>query len=199
MFLKWLLLTGILLSYFINLFLPISWGWENGPLEWLQVVILTAGLVLNCKWWHNAKVRHHEYTRFLLWTNPLWLLMIGRELSWGRVFYPNGFDAVNGPSFVALAELPYGAIVNPMLAVVIAVWLFAVIKYDLYKIPYKLLRKKRFPLGELIISLLSLTVSVLCEKKFHLPVMEEFVECIAYLGLIVTAYYTKKALKNEAE
>lgn len=194
---KWILLAGVLLSYFISPYLPVSWGWENGFLEWLQVVILAVGLVLNCKWWHDAKSNgNHSRERFLLWASPLWLLMIGRELSWGRVFYPNGFNAVNGPSFVSLAQLPYGSIVNPMLAAVIVVWLFAVIKYGLYKIPYQLLKEKRFPVSELAITILALAVAGFGEKKLHLPVMEEFNECVAYLGLILTAYRIKNALKR---
>lgn len=195
---KWILLTGVLLSYFISPYLPISWGWENSFLEWLQVVILAVGLVLNCKWWHNAKSNgHHKSACFLFWASPLWLLMIGRELSWGRVFYPNGFDAVNGPSFVSLTQLPYGAIVNPMLAVVIVIWLFAVIRYGLYKVPYQLLKEKCFPVSELAISILALAVAGFGEKMLHLPVMEEFDECIAYLGLILTAYCVKKALSQK--
>lgn len=196
---KWILLTGVLLSYFISPLLPASWGWENSFLEWLQVVILAIGLVLNCKWWHDAKSNtDYGSSRFLFWTTPLWLLMIGRELSWGRVFYPNGFDAVNGPSFVSLAQLPYGAIVNPMLAVIIVIWLFAVIKYGLYKIPYKLLKERLFPVSELAIAILALVVAGLGEKKLHLPVMEEFDECLAYLGLILTAYCVKKAFLKKA-
>lgn len=192
---KWILLIGILVSYFISPYLPISWGWENGLLEWLQVVILAIGLVLNYKWWHDAKANdHHGTARFLLLATSLWLLMIGRELSWGRVFFPNGFDAVTGPSFASLAQLPYGAIVNPLLAVIITVWIFAVIKYGLYKIPYKLLKEKHFPVSELAISILALIVAELGEKKLHLPVMEEFNECLAYLGLILVAYCVKKAL-----
>lgn len=194
MTIRGILLIGVLLSYFISPYLPISWGWENSFLEWQQVVILAVGFVLNCKWWHDAKSTSNPGRRFLLWASPLWLLMIGRELSWGRVFYPNGFDAVNGPSFVSLAELPYGAIVNPTLAVIIVVWLFAVIKYGLYKTPYQLLKEKCFPVSDLTISILALVAAGLGEKTLHLPVMEEFDECIAYLGLILTAYCVKKAL-----
>ncbi len=138
---KWLLLGGVLSSYFISPYLPVAWGWENSFLEWLQIAILAVGLILNGRWWQEAKLAGDlSNARFLAWGAPLWLLMIARELSWGRVFYPNGFDPVNGPSFVAVAHLPYGAFVNPLIAVIIIGWLYVVIKYGLYKIPYKLLR-----------------------------------------------------------
>lgn len=195
---KWILLVGVLLSYFISSYLPLSWGWENNLLEWLQVVILSVGLVLNYKWYHDAKtIRNTPASLLLVSALPLWLLMIGRELSWGRVFYPIGFDPAEGPLFLSLAELPYGAIVNPFLAIIIVVWLFAVIKYGLYKIPYELFKERRFPTSELIIAILALVIAGIGEKQLHLPVMEEFDECIAYLGLILTAYRVKCALKQK--
>jgi len=197
---KWILLAGLLVSYFISPYLPISWGWENSLLEWLQVAILSAGLVFNYKWWHDIKATSNSSASlFLASALPLWLLMIGRELSWGRVFYPNSFDAINGPSFISSAELPYGAIVNPLLTVIILIWLFAVIKYGLYKIPYQLLKERRFPTSELVIAILAFVIAGIGEKKLHLPVMEEFDECIAYLGLILTAYRVKNVLKSKAK
>ncbi len=157
---------------------------------------MSAGLVLNFKWWQDAKaIGKSSAALFLANALPLWLLMIGRELSWGRVFYPNGFDPIEGPMFLSLAQLPYGAFVNPLLAIIMLVWLFVVIKYGLYKIPYQLLKEQRFPASELVIAVLALVIAGIGEKQLHLPVMEEFDECIAYLGLILTAYRVKAALK----
>lgn len=193
----WILLAGVLVSYFISPYLPLSWGWENNFLEWLQVAILAIGMTLNYRWWKKAKATIDSVAAlFLASSLPLWLLMIGRELSWGRVFFPSGFDAVSGPTFVSLTDLPYGALVNPLLTVIIVFWLLVVIKYRLYRIPYVLLKTKNFPIYELLIVILALLVAGFGEKKLHLPVMEEFDECVAYLGLILTAYRIKNALKR---
>jgi hypothetical protein len=197
---KWFLLLGIFLSYFISDYLPVEWGWENSLLEWLQIAILAIGLSLNYTWWQEAKSNNSLYrARFLAWATPLWLLIIGRELSWGRVFYPSGFDAVNGPSFFTLTQLPYGWLVHPLLAVIIVVWLYIAIKYALYKIPYELIKERQFPVIELIITVLAFIVADLGEHKLHLQNMEEFDECLAYLGLILVAYYVKVALGKEPE
>jgi hypothetical protein len=197
---KWLLLLGTLVSYFISLHLPVAWGWENSLLEWLQILILSFGLVLNCRWWQEAKAaRDLSNARFLGWGAPLWFLMIARELSWGRVFYPSGFDAVNGPTFLTLSQLPYGPLVNPLLAILIVTWLYMVIKHGLYKIPYKLLREGRFPVAEMAITVFAFVVAELGEKILHLQSMEEFVECFAYLGLILTTYCVKTALRKEGK
>jgi hypothetical protein len=198
---KYFLLIGVLLSYFISDYLPVEWGWENSLLEWLQVAILVVGLILNYTWWQEAKSmdKNTNNARFLLWTIPLWLLIIARELSWGRVFYPRGFDAVAGPSFLPLSQLPYGPIVYPLLTIIIVVWLYMVVKYRLYKIPYELLKGHRFPVADLIITAFAFIDADIGEHKFQLQNMEEFDECLAYLGLILVAYYVQKALRKEAE
>lgn len=198
---KWFLLLGVFLSYFVSNYLPVAWGWENSLLEWLQIAILTLGLILNYKWWQEEAKLANDFSnaRFLAGGIPLWLLIIGRELSWGRVFYLNGFDAVNGPSFLPLTQLPYGPFVYPLLAVTMIVWLYLVIKYDLYKILYKLLKEHRFPVTELLITVLAIVVADLGEHKLHLPNMEEFDECLAYIGLILINYYVKTALRKENE
>ncbi len=194
---KWLLLAGVLLSYFITPYLPVSWGWENSLLEWLQVAILVLGLLLTCTWWQEARSTEDiPAARFLMWAVPLWVLMIGRELSWGRVFYPSGFHAIDGPSFLPLSQLPYGAFVNPLIAVIIVVWLYGVIKYGLYKVPYTLVKEHKFPVTALVITIFAFVSAELGEKHLHLQNMEEFDECFAYLGLILTAYCVKNALRK---
>ena len=194
---KWFLLVGVLLSYFITPYLPVSWGWENSLLEWLQVAILALGLLLTCVWWQEARSAGDiPAARFLMWAIPLWLLMIGRELSWGRVFYPSGFHAIDGPSFLPLSQLPYGPFVNPLIAVIIVVWLCGVIKYGLYKVPYKLVQERNFPVTALVITIFAFVSAELGERHLHLQNMEEFDECLAYLGLILTAYCVRNALRK---
>lgn len=195
--LKYPLFVLIVFSYYIAAYLPLNWGWENGPLEWSQVVILALGACLTSYWWQEAtSTRRFHHARFFAWALPLWLLMIGRELSWGRVFYQSGFDPVSGPSFASLSQLPYGKIVYPVIAVIIIAWLFAVIKYKLYAVPYELFRQGRFPNGEFILVILSFFVAYVAEKHLHNAIMEELIECVAYLSLILTAYCVRVSLQQ---
>lgn len=194
--LKYPLLIIILLSYHATTYLPVTWGWENGPLEWSQVVILAAGALLTGYWWQEARSsRQFHHARFFAWAIPLWLLMVGRELSWGRVFYQAGLDPVNGPYFISVAQLPYGKIVYPVIAIIILTWLFAVIKYRLYAVPCDLFRQRRFPTGEFILVIFSFVIAYVAEKYLHNAIMEELVECVAYLSLVLTAYLVKAALQ----
>ncbi|CQR73379.1 hypothetical protein SOV_51620 [Sporomusa ovata DSM 2662] len=194
---KYILIIIVILSYFIGSHLPPSWGWENSPLEWSQVVILSVGALLTAKWQQEAKSDgQYHHARFLAWSIPLWLLMVGREMSWGRVFYPVGFDPITGPFFISVSQLPYAPIVYPMIAVVILSWLFAVIKYKLLAVPYKLYQHGRFPTGEILLVIFSFIVANIAEKLLHFEIMEEIVEDVAYLSLIITAYRVKVALKQ---
>ncbi|WP_094602995.1 hypothetical protein SPSIL_024610 [Sporomusa silvacetica DSM 10669] len=194
---KYGLIMIVILSYFIGSHLPLSWGWENSPLEWSQVVILSVGALLTAKWRQEAKsAGQYHHARFFTWAIPLWLLMIGREMSWGRVFYPVGIDPITGPSFIPVSQLPYSSIVYPVIAVVILSWLFAVTKYKLLAVPYKLYQQGRFPTGEFLLVIVSFIVAHIAEKQLHFEIMEEIVEDVAYLSLIITAYRIKVALKQ---
>jgi hypothetical protein len=187
----------VILSYFIGSHLPLSWGWENSPLEWSQVVILSIGALLTGKWRQEAKAaEQYHHARFFTWAIPLWLLMAGREMSWGRVFYPVGIDAATGPFFISVSQLPYGPIVYPVIMVVIVMWLFAVIKHRLYAIPYELFQEGHFPTGEFLLVIFSFVAANIAEKHLHFEIMEEIVECVAYISLILTAYRVKATLQQ---
>jgi hypothetical protein len=194
---KYILIMIVILSYFIGSHFPPSWGWENSPLEWSQVVILLSGALLSVKWRQEAlSAGRYHHARFFTWAIPLWLLMAGREMSWGRVFYPVGIDAATGPYFLSVSQLPYGSIVYPVLTVVIIMWLFVVTKHKLYAIPYELFKQGRFPVGEFLLVIFSFVVANIAEKLMHYEIMEEIVECVAYFSLILTAYRIKVALQQ---
>lgn len=185
----------VILSYFFSSYLPVTWGWENGPLEWAQVIILTFGAVLSGYWWQEMKSNKlYRPAGFFFWSLPIWLLMISRELSWGRVFYPAGIDPLSGPYFISVSRLPYGKFIYPVITLILFVWLYAVIKYKLYAIPYELFQQERFATGEFIIVIVSFGVAGIAEKYLQNAILEESVECIAYLALILTAYRIKVAL-----
>lgn len=195
--LKYPLFILVILSYYIGSYLPITWGWENGPLEWSQVVILATGALLTGCWWQEAKAaRQYRQACFFAWAMPLWLLMICRELSWGRVFYPVGLDPVSGPYFFSISQLPYGKIVYPVIALILLAFLVAVVRHKLYAIPYELFRQDRFPISEFSLVIVSFVVAYIAEKQLHNAIMEEIVECVAYLSLILTAYRVKVALQQ---
>lgn len=164
--------------------IPEQWGWENSVVEWLQILILALGLLL-C--WKKPS------GSFGLFTTPIWLILIGRELSWGRVFFPLGIDA-NGPYFPALKQLWYGPAVYPIITILLLGWILAIIKYKLYKIPLTMIKNKTFPWINLAITFLGVVTTHFSEHILHLQKVEEIAETVVYVGFIVLALQIKQAV-----
>ncbi|MPN09409.1 hypothetical protein SDC9_156699 [bioreactor metagenome] len=151
-------------------------------LEWLQAFILAVGLIL-C--WRADKI-------FGLFTAPAWLILIARELSWGRVFYPLGVRA-DGPFFLPLNHLWYGPAVYPSLTAVVLIWVFAIIKYKLHMIPLRMIKQRVFPWNNFLLILAGTIATYLAEHN-HLSVAEEMAETVVYIGLIVLALKFNRAM-----
>lgn len=105
--------------------LPASWGQENGPIEWLQVVILgmvSLAALLAAFFGSTPSSRR----KLFLWSVPVWLLAIGRELSWGRTFYSN-----QSGGLIDQAHLWYSPYVNPLVACIIVITVWGLLKHGL--------------------------------------------------------------------
>ncbi|MPL68867.1 hypothetical protein SDC9_14600 [bioreactor metagenome] len=164
--------------------IPEQWGWENSVVEWLQVAVLALGLLLSWK---------QPSGSFGLFTTPIWLILIGRELSWGRVLFPLGVNA-HGPYFPALKQLWYGQAVYPIVAILLLGWIFAIIKYKLYKVPLAMIKNKTFPWINLAITFLGVVTTHFSEHILHLQKVEEIAETVVYVGFIVLALQIKQAV-----
>jgi hypothetical protein len=57
-------------------------------------------------------------------------------------------------------------------------------------------KEHKFPVTALVITIFAFVSAELGERHLHLQNMEEFDECFAYLGLILTAYCVKNALRK---
>ncbi|WP_312517883.1 hypothetical protein [Massilia sp.] len=83
---EWLLLVALLAAYPLSAFLDAGWGRENGILENAQVMVLGAGFVAAMLAFQRT--RPGKTALLALWAAPIWLILAGRELSWGRVLLP---------------------------------------------------------------------------------------------------------------
>jgi len=181
------------LSFWANRWLPVQWGWENNVLECLQALILALGLILSWIKPHSSSYTKNIVRYFGLFSTPIWLLLIGRELSWGRVFFPLGVNA-SGPYFPPLSALWYGSAVYPAITIILFFWVFALLKYRLYMIPLNMIRCGVFPWTNFSITFIGTVIAYIAERRLHLPITEEVAESVVYIGLIVLALQVKHIL-----
>ena len=189
---KALVILCILAVIFIGLsfVLPIEYSYENHFLENLEVVILFLGIVICI-----GKIRDfilYDSIKFYVASIIIYILMIGRELSWGRVFYPIGIDKNGEQIFVKVHELWYGSVVYPMVGILILIVLILLGVYF-----YQSRRQGIYwyiPLGEflffIVTSILSQCVSDRGLVQFgnYNQLLEESCEIIAYIALVCCTY-----------
>ncbi|CVK19919.1 hypothetical protein [Sporomusa sphaeroides] len=108
-----LCLAVFLVSISLGWLLPAEYGNENGPIEWLQVVVLGVAALVSISALFQTGLSPTR-RRLFAWTSILWLLNIARELSWGRVFYPNGTGG-----FLRLKDIWFGPYVYPTIAIIL--------------------------------------------------------------------------------
>lgn len=189
---KALVILCILAIIFIGLsfVLPIEYSYENHFLENLEVVILFLGIVICI-----GKIRDfilYDSIKFYVASIIIYILMIGRELSWGRVFYPIGMDKNGEQIFVKVHELWYGSVVYPMVGILILIVLILLGVYF-----YQSRRQGicwYIPLGEFLFFIVT---SILGQCVFdrglvqfgnYNQLLEESCEIIAYIALICCTY-----------
>lgn len=189
---KALVILCILAVIFIGLsfVLPIEYSYENHFLENLEVVILFLGIVICI-----GKIRDfilYDSIKFYVASIIIYILMIGRELSWGRVFYPIGMDKNGEQIFVKVHELWYGSVVYPMVGILILIVLILLVVYF-----YQSRRQGicwYIPLGEFLFFIVT---SILGQCVFdrglvqfgnYNQLLEESCEIIAYIALICCTY-----------
>ena len=189
---KALVILCILAVIFIGLsfVLPIEYSYENHFLENLEVVILFLGIVICI-----GKIRDfilYDSIKFYVASMIIYILMIGRELSWGRVFYPIGIDKNGEQIFVKVHELWYGSVVYPIVGILILIALILLVVYF-----YQSRRQGicwYIPLGEflffIVTSILSQCVFDRSLVQFgnYNQLLEESCEIIAYIALVCCTY-----------
>lgn len=183
---------GILTIIFIALafVLPIEYSYENHFLENLEIVILFCGIVVCVN-----KIRAfilYDSIKFYIASIIIYILMIGRELSWGRVFYPIGMDNNGEQIFIKVQDLWYSPVVYPIIGILT---LIALILLGIYF--YQSRRQGIYwyiPLGEFLFFIVT---SILSQCVFdrglvqfgnYNQLLEESCEIIAYISLVCCTY-----------
>ncbi|MBD8528909.1 MULTISPECIES: hypothetical protein [unclassified Massilia] len=187
---QWALLLAFLSCYPLSRIMPPSWAWENGVVENAQALALVVGAVL--AWLAWRRLRPHAAALIARCAVPVWLLLAGRELSWGAVFLPpHGFDA-GGPIYTSRV-LWYRPLVPAFAAIVLVIVLIVAWRQRLDRPLRQVMARRRFPWLPILT-----IVAVMCASTFaegHLypfkdvvleqgEAYEELVELVGYLALL---------------
>lgn len=186
-----LLLLLMLGCYPLSMVLPRTWGWENGVLEVLQVLVLLAGAGLALRAWMRS--RPLPIATLALCAVPLWIVLAGRELSWGAVFGAPLALTDHGPVYSSRV-LWYKPLVPPLVGLLLGMAVVHACRWRLDRLALRLLREGRIPWLVLVLAVLAEAGSscaeghLQCSFALRLPhamVFEELVELFAYLAVLV--------------
>lgn len=196
----------ILISCWLAPLLPVTTGWENGPIENSQVVILLGGFFCAAIFYF----RQSEARLKALWLciMPVWLILAMRELSWGAVFYPPlEFFGYTGPVFSSRIQLWYKPFVTPVVLILLGLSLFHFLRTRQYRTLSALFRARSVPVTEFLVVVILMIASAASEghmgsavkmrMNLHMgapQVFEESVELFAYLTLVLAQFRVLRGL-----
>ena len=171
-----LALVPIAVVLFFFLSPPVAY--ENGPLENLQVVQLVIGALVARA---AARRAFDKEARNIWYCGAVtFLICAGRELNWGRVFYP----VADHNKFLPLKALWYGPVVYPLLTAIILATLYTLWRSNLFSY----IVKTRIPLWNFILFAVLYLAANYAEHRpmifwgqhFDGEILEELFECLCY-------------------
>jgi hypothetical protein len=186
---EWALLAALAACYPASLVLPAAWSREGGLLESLQVLVLGVGCVLALLMYLRA--RPARVAMLALWVAPVWMLLAGRELSWGRAW-------LSGPASQTMAAtaLRVEPLVKPGAGVLLAWLVFSAVYYRIDG-PLRAAFSRRLPWVTLVVLLATATGSTCAEGHMscHLDrvistpqAFEELCELLGYSALCMAQH-----------
>lgn len=172
----------------LSFLLPNWFAWENGPIETIQIAVLGLGFIQSLK---LAFVSRRAWRGLWIVGSIIWLVLVGREMSWGAVLYaPAGFGA-DGPMFSSRV-LWYRAAVAPCVIGLAVVSISVAIRFRIWCVVGALVRTNRFPFLEIGMATVSLLLMTAAENHLGMSiagligdgvVFEEAIELAAYCFL----------------
>lgn len=171
--------------------LPIECSYKNHLLENLEVFILGIGFINML--YKTANLNKNKFNKFYLACGIFYIVMIARELSYGRVFYPIGIDKNGEQIFMNIHQIWYGPIVYPIIAVLVLIALFLMIQ------TYKYIKKEQIicsiPRYSIRLFIIMMILSqIVFEKNLiefladYGQLLEECTEILAYCSLVCFTY-----------
>ena len=156
---SWFSLSVLFLALCFGWLLPQSYGQENGPEEFLQAVILGLAALVAISALFQTHLSSARRKLFALSSVGL-LIVIARELSWGRVFYMDSTGRIP-----PLKTLWFGPYIYPGVALIVIIALGYFFSQVLFGDRTEVYEE----LAELVsyTGVLSFMTNIVFNKRFH--------------------------------
>lgn len=181
----------ILAAYPVSRILSASAGWENGPIENLQNLVLVLGFVLATL----SLVRCEGLPLRAFWALVAltWLVLAGREISWGAAFLVQPEMTPKGPAFSS-SGLWYKPYVYPALALMLGALACFAAYARAWRPMIAVLKARDLPLFEIALVVTAFAISAFADSEIGLSSAsdvsarqnaEEIIELAAYAALLL--------------
>lgn len=177
-------LTVFTLSAVLGWMLPPNYGKENGPVEWLQVVVLGLAAVVAVSALFQSSLLPARRKLYAL-TSIVWLFAIAREVSWGRTFYMTSTGSIP-----PLKALWFGPLVYPAIGVIVITACGYFFTQGLHKELISWLKYDTIPVLDIVIVIAAIFIADLIEHHSmglfgqRTILFEELGELVSYCGIL---------------
>ena len=180
-------LAVLIINILVLRLLNITVIYENSLLENLQLIALFLPILF------AFRAKNHK--AFFNLVIMVLILMIAREISYGRVI----FGAIDGQpnAFYRWSDYKYGFLVNYIIGIYIAIMILYAFFKKIYLDVFVILRKVKMPFWSVFFCGLCTIGQVLGEGILENTVLEETSEMVLYTIIsVLVVYYAKKLNKT---
>ena len=184
----------------VSFHIPAEYSFENHAMENTEVIVLFIGLVSVL--YRRKHTNVGQSKPFWLGCALLYAVMIMRELSWGRVFFPIGVSSSGESVFIKMNELWFAPMIYAVVAMMVCGALYCMAK------SLKECRQSglvwNLPVWHFVVFVFMMAVSQCVFEKGLIfgsaygQLLEESAEIVAYLSLVCfTGHFYFVRQKNE--
>lgn len=191
----WIAILNTILIAPCILYLPEKYGYENGILENLQLIVLLCGFIL-CLSYKKIKSKQNQdneitsvdesMVKFFKFTALVIVILFLREINCGRtIFFPIPGE-VN--AFYGWKDLKYGWLAHPLYGLYMAyVGIYFLIN-KLFLTLWDIIKNIKFPVWNIVLMIVGIIGGILGEEVYHNMVMEEITELLFYVSFVSIIY-----------
>lgn len=161
--------------------LPISFGYENGVVETLQLVVLASCIVVIAYGCRLKLIEWQGNKNALCYAGVItFFLLIMREISWGRVLILRPDGSTSQYSDLGL----YGQLVHPMIVILIVLALLLLYKARVWRVFKHIKLRLNYIIAMLLFMVMAKLGECHCWSLYSGDLAEELAELGAYMMLL---------------